>query len=49
MRQNQYNSPRVTEYGSVEAITEQTNKDGFDEDDQSPGTPLVGSKVPASN
>jgi|AntDeeMetagen192_2_1112575.scaffolds.fasta_scaffold18070_1 hypothetical protein len=48
MSKSQYDSPQVTEYGSVEAITEQTNKDGYETDQYSANTPLVGSVVPAS-
>jgi hypothetical protein len=44
---NRYDSPRVTEYGSVEAITEQSNKEGNASDQYSDNTPLVGSIVPA--
>lgn len=44
---NRYDSPRVTEYGSVEAITEQSNKEGNESDTYSDTTPLVGSIVPA--
>ncbi|GAA0540571.1 hypothetical protein GCM10008994_14570 [Halorubrum ejinorense] len=44
---NRYDSPRVTEYGSVEAITEQSNKEGNETDQYSETTPLVGSIVPA--
>ena len=44
---NRYDSPRVTEYGSIEAITEQSNKEGNANDMYSDTTPLVGSIVPA--
>lgn len=27
-----YDSPRVTEYGSIESVTQQLNKDGLDHD-----------------
>ena len=42
-----YDSPRVTEYGSVEAVTEQSNKEGNATDQYSDTTPLVGSIEPA--
>lgn len=46
---DQYKSPKVVEYGSVESITEQQkkNKEGSSVDNFSPGTPLVGSTSPA--
>lgn len=42
-----YEAPEVTEYGSVESLTEQKNKVGSGTDQYSPGTPLVGSVVDA--
>lgn len=42
-----YEPPEVTEYGSVEALTEQSNKVGGNTDEYSETTPLVGSVVPA--
>jgi|GEM_PF-1168806 hypothetical protein len=44
MVREQYDSPRVTEYGSVEAITKDVNKCGFGEDQYSEqDNDLVGS------
>ncbi|WP_152436297.1 putative RiPP precursor [Halosimplex carlsbadense] len=45
---NEYTSPQMTEYGSVESITEQSNKEGGGTDQYSDNTPLVGSISPAS-
>lgn len=42
-----YESPDVTEYGSVESLTEDKNKVGSGTDEYSEGTPLVGSVVDA--
>lgn len=48
MRSNkQYTAPEMTEFGSVEAITEQSNKVGDATDQYSETTPLVGSVVPS--
>ena len=44
---DRYDSPSVTEYGSIESITEQSNKEGNETDQYSDTTPLVGSIVPA--
>lgn len=43
-----YDSPQVTEYGSIEAVTEQSNKLGNETDSFSDTTPLIGSIEPAS-
>lgn len=44
MSSEKYNSPRVTEYGSVESITEDKNKCGFGSDNYSDSdNDLVGS------
>lgn len=43
----EYTRPEVTEFGSVEAVTEQSNKEGGATDQYSDNTPLVGSLVPA--
>lgn len=45
---NDYTSPQLTEYGAVESITEQSNKEGGGTDQYSDTTPLVGSISPAS-
>lgn len=40
-----YEPPEVTEYGTVESITQQQNKVGTGTDEFSEATPLVGSVV----
>jgi hypothetical protein len=45
---SEYTSPQMTEYGPVESITEQSNKEGGATDQYSDTTPLVGSISPAS-
>jgi len=42
-----YDSPELTEYGTVESVTEQSNKEGSQTDQYSENTPLVGSIQPA--
>ncbi|MCU4743567.1 lasso RiPP family leader peptide-containing protein [Halobacteria archaeon AArc-m2/3/4] len=42
-----YETPEVTEYGTVESITQNQNKVGSGDDEYSEITPLVGSVVDA--
>ncbi len=47
MSGEKYTSPEVTEYGSVESITESNNKIGSEEDRYSDVGDIVGSLTPA--
>ncbi|AEH38933.1 hypothetical protein Halxa_0330 (plasmid) [Halopiger xanaduensis SH-6] len=44
---SQYSPPELTEYGSIESVTEQVNKEGVASDQWSENTPLLGSIQPA--
>lgn len=49
MPEQQYGSPEVTEYGSVEVVTQDLNKDGMNEDQYTDDTngDIVGSVIDA--
>lgn len=49
MSSQRYNAPRVTEYGPVEAVTQDLNKDGQSEDQYTDDTngDIVGSVIDA--
>lgn len=49
MSSQRYNAPRVTEYGPVEAVTQDLNKDGLNEDQYTDDTngQIVGSVIDA--
>jgi len=44
----EYSSPEVVEFGGVESITQQSNKEGGATDQYSDTTPLIGSIQPAN-